>query len=141
MSEIILSTDIDASADEIFEILTTTKGHAAFWTSDCDVDTQTARFGFAAAPVDLECSVSTEPGRKASFIVDSGFPFWNASVFSWELGPAARQETGTNVLFRHQNFEDGYADQDIGFTAFTWGLVLNALRAHAETGEVAPALG
>lgn len=141
MSEIILSTDIDASADDIFEILTTTKGQASFWTSDCDVDTSTARFGFAAAPVDLECSVSTEPGRKASFTIDSGFPFWNGSVFSWELGPSARQETGTNVLFRHEDFEDGYADQDLGFTAFTWGLVLNALKAHAETGEVAPALG
>jgi len=138
---IILSTDIDATPEELFEILTTTKGQASFWTSDCDVDPAKARFGFAAAPVDLECSVTSETGRLAAFTIDSGFPFWNGSRFSWELGPAARQETGTNVLFRHEGFEDRYADQDVGFTAFTWALVLNALKAHAETGEVAPALG
>ena len=105
VSTIVLSVDIDATAEELIEILTTTKGQASFWTSDCD------------------------------------FPFWNGSEFSWELGPAARQESGINVLFRHAGFEDGYADQDLGFTAFTWALVLNALKAHAETGEVAPALG
>jgi hypothetical protein len=141
MGDIVLAVDVEADAAHLFKILTTTEGQAATWTSDCDVDHDHARFGFAQAPVDLECDVEVEPDRLARFTITSGFPFWNGSVFEWELGPAARAQSGTNVLFRHRGFEDGYPEQDRGMTAHTWALILSALKVHAETGEAAPALG
>ncbi len=141
MSTIVLSADVDADPAHLFKLLTTTDGQASFWTSDCDVDLDHARFGFAQAPVDLECDVDTEQDRLARFTITSGFPFWNGSSFEWELAPAARAETGTNVLFRHRGFEDGYPEADLAFTAQTWALVLQALKNHAETGTPQPALG
>lgn len=49
---IALAVDVDGDADRVFEILSTTDGQRAFWTADCDVSADSARFGFDAAPVD-----------------------------------------------------------------------------------------
>ncbi len=138
---IVLAIDVDADADRVSEILTTTEGMAAVWTSDGRVGEGSARFGFPEAPVDLECSVEAEPGKRVRFTVDSGFPYWNGSVFEFELGPAAQAEGGTNVLFRHRDFEDGFPEQDRGMVAQVWASILQALKAYAETGTPQPALG
>lgn len=138
---IVLSIDVEADAKDLFAILTTSEGMRATWTSDCDVEDGTARFGFPVAPVDLECSVEAEQDVAVRYTVDSGFPFWNGSVFEWELGPAARAESGTNLLFRHRNLEDGYPEQDLAFTAQTWAQIMLAVKAYAEGGDPAPALG
>lgn len=138
---IVLSVDVEADAAHLFTILSTTDGQAATWTSDCEVGADRARFGFAGAPMDLSCDVDADHDRAIRFTVTDGFPFWNGSVFEWELGPAARAETGTNVLFRHRGFEDGYPEQDIAMTAHTWATILSSLKAHAETGACQPALG
>ena len=50
---IVLAIDVPADAARVFEILSTTEGQRGFWTANCDVTSSTARFGFAAAPVDL----------------------------------------------------------------------------------------
>ncbi len=138
---IVLAIDVDAEAKKLFDILTTTEGMAAVWTSDCDVDESSARFGFAGAPMDLECRVNVEDERLVRFTVDSGFPYWNGSLFEFELGPAAQAERGTNVLFRHRDFEDGFPEQDRGMVAQVWASILQALKAYAETGTPQPALG
>ena len=49
-----LAVDVDADPARVFEILSTTQGQRGFWTADCDVSADRARFGFAQAPVDLE---------------------------------------------------------------------------------------
>jgi hypothetical protein len=63
-----------------------------------------ARFGFPEAPADLLADVITEPGKLVRMRVTSGFPFWEDSTWEWELGDAARADTGTGVLFRHYGF-------------------------------------
>src|SRR5436190_24334291 len=106
---ITLAVDVTADAARVFEILSTTEGQRAFWTADCEVSADRARFGFAQAPVDLETEVNTEPGKLVRMRVTSGFPFWEGSTWEWELGAASRTEAGTSVLFRHYGFADGYA--------------------------------
>src|SRR3954452_24619802 len=103
---IALAVDVPADAARVFVILSTTDGQRAFWTADCDVSADRARFGFAQAPVDLLAEVSTEPGKLVRMRVTSGFPFWQGSTWEWELGPATRAETCTSVLFRHYGFGD-----------------------------------
>src|SRR3954451_1512958 len=98
---ITLAVDLAADADRVFEILSTTEGQRAFWTADCDVSADQARFGFPEVPVDLETTVATEPSKLVRMQVVSGFPHWAGSTWEWELGPAARAATGTGVLFRH----------------------------------------
>jgi uncharacterized protein YndB with AHSA1/START domain len=135
---ITLATDVAADADRVFEALSTTAGQRAFWTDDCDVSADHARFGFPEAPVDLLADVITEPGKLVRMHVTSGFPFWEGSTWEWELGAATRAETGTSVLFRHYGFGEGYAEIDLGHTAQTWALILDRLSRYIATGDPQP---
>ena len=138
MARTTLAVDVAADAHRVFEILSTTSGQRGFWTANCAVSGDRARFGFAQAPVDLEVDVTTEPGKLVRMQVTSGFPFWEGSTFEWELGPAARAETGTGILFRHYGFADGYPENDLGHTAQTWAMVMDRLAGFALTGTPQP---
>ncbi|MEP6666096.1 MAG: hypothetical protein ABJA81_06585 [Nocardioidaceae bacterium] len=133
-----LAVDVEAGAGRIFEILSTTEGQRAFWTADCDINDGTARFGFAAAPVDLVTSVTTEQDKRVRMTVTSGFPFWDGSTWEWEISDAARAETGTGVLFRHYGFGDGYPEADLAYTAQTWAMIMDRLATVATTGTPQP---
>jgi hypothetical protein len=135
---ITLAVDVEADPTRVTEILSSTEGQRAFWTADCDVSTNRARFGFAQAPVDLLTDVSTEPGKLVRMRVTAGFPFWEGSTWEWELGQASRAEAGTSVLFRHFGFGDGYAEIDLGHTAQTWALILDRLARYTATGVPQP---
>jgi uncharacterized protein YndB with AHSA1/START domain len=134
----VLSVDVAADPARVFEILSTTEGQRAFWTDDCEVSGDRGRFSFAASPVDLEVDVTTEPAKLVRMQVTSGFPFWEGSTWEWELGLATRAESGTNVLFRHYGFAEGYSEADHGHTAQTWALVLDRLARYVETGTPQP---
>jgi uncharacterized protein YndB with AHSA1/START domain len=135
---ITLAADVDADAARVFEVLSTTQGQRAFWTSDCDVSAGSARFGFPQAPVDLVADVTTEPGRLVRMRVTAGFPFWEGSTWEWELSAAARAGAGTGVLFRHYGFADGYAELDLAHTAQTWALILQRLAGYLASGSPQP---
>ena len=135
---IILATDVEADRARVFEALSTTEGQRAFWTADCDVSADRARFGFAQAPMDLVTDVITEPGKLVRMRVTSGFPFWEGSTWEWELGDASRAATGTGVLFRHYGFGEGYAEVDLGHTAQTWALILGRLASYVASGRPQP---
>jgi hypothetical protein len=135
---IILAADVQADHARVFEILSTTQGQRGFWTADCEVSGGHARFGFRQAPVDLLTEVTTEPGKLVRMRVTDGFPFWEGSAWEWELGPAARAETGTGVLFRHYGFADGYTEIDFAHTAQTWALILQRLSGYAASGSPQP---
>ena len=135
---IILAADVQADHARVFEILSTTQGQRGFWTADCEVTGGHARFGFPQAPMDLRTEVTTEPGKLVRMRVTTGFPFWEGSTWEWELGPAARAETGTGVLFRHDGFADGYPEIDFAHTAQTWALILQRLSGYAASGSPQP---
>lgn len=139
MSEsITLAVDVETDARSVFEALTTTEGQRGFWTADCEVSHDRARFGFAQAPVDLETTVVLEPDKLVRMHVTSGFPFWEGSTWEWEIGDHPRAGTGTAVLFRHYGFSDGYAEADLGYTAQTWALILDRLAQYAASGTAQP---
>jgi hypothetical protein len=135
---IILATDIEAGRARVFDVLSTTEGQRGFWTADCDVSPDRARFGFPQAPVDLLADVISEPGKLVRMRVTSGFPFWEGSTWEWELGEASRAATGTSVLFRHYGFGEGYAEIDLGHTAETWALIMQRLADYVASGNPQP---
>ena len=135
---IILATDIEADTARVFEVLSTTQGQQGFWTADCEVSGDRARFGFPQAPVDLETDVASEPAKLVRMRVTAGFPFWEGSTWEWELGAAARASAGTGVLFRHYGFGEGYAEIDFAHTAQTWALILARLAGYAANGQPQP---
>jgi uncharacterized protein YndB with AHSA1/START domain len=133
-----LATDVDANSTSVFTALSTTEGQRSFWTADCDVSADHARFGFEQAPVDLVTDVIAEPDRLVRMTVTSGFPFWEGSTWEWELTNPARAATGTGVLFRHYGFGDGYPEIDIAHTAQTWALILQRLTDYLASGVPQP---
>jgi hypothetical protein len=135
---ITLAIDVEADAARTFEILSTTEGQRAFWTEDCDVSPDRARFGFQAAPVDLETDVTLENGKLVRMHVTSGFPYWEGSTWEWELGSETRSGSGTGVLFRHYGFGAGYPELDLGHTAQTWALIMDRLAQYASSGTHNP---
>jgi uncharacterized protein YndB with AHSA1/START domain len=135
---ITLAVEVNADLPRVFEALSTTGGQRAFWTADCDVSADHARFGFPQAPVDLEAAVTLEPGKLVRMRVISGFPFWEGSTWEWELSEATRAESGTSVLFRHYGFGEGYAETDLGHTAQTWALILDRLATYVASGTPQP---
>ena len=46
---IALATDVQADIEDVFQALSTTAGQRSFWTADCDVSAERARFGFPYA--------------------------------------------------------------------------------------------
>ena len=137
-ASITLAIDVDADPDKVFNIISSTEGQRSFWTEDCDVSADRARFGFAEAPVDLEVDVSTEPDKLVRMRVTSGFPHWKGSTWEWELSSASSSPPRTVVLFRHYGFEEGYEDQALGHSALTWALVLDRLAKFVATGSPQP---
>lgn len=135
---ITLAVDVDADPERVFEIISTTDGQRAFWTADCDVSADRARFGFDEAPLDLEANVATEPGRLVRMQVTSGFPFWKGSTWEWELSEVTSADSRTVVVFRHYGFEEGYGEADLGHTAETWALVLDRLVRYVASGSPQP---
>ena len=135
---IILAADVEADRARVFETVSTTTGQRAFWTPDCDVSADHARFGFPQAPMDLLTDVTTEPGRLVRMHVTSGFPFWEGSTWEWELGEPGRAETGTGVLFRHYGFGAGYPEIDLAHTAQTWAMIMQRLAEYVASGTPHP---
>ena len=135
---ITLAVDVEQTAPRVFEILSTTEGQRGFWTDDCDVFADNARFGFPQAPVDLLASVTTESDKLVQMRVSSGFPFWEGSTWEWLLGPPARAEGGTGVLFRHYGFGNAYAEIDLAHTAQTWAMILDRLARYVAGGTPQP---
>lgn len=135
---ITLAVDVDSDVSRVFEILSTTAGQRGFWTADCEVSADRARFGFTEAPMDLEVDVTTEPGKLVRMHVTAGFPFWTGSTWEWELSEPARAESGTGVLFRHYGFAEGYAEIDLGHTAQAWAQIMDRLVKFAATGTPQP---
>jgi hypothetical protein len=135
---ITLAADISADPADLFDILSSSEGQRGFWTADCDIDAEHARFGFPQAPIDLITDVRTAPGKLVRMRVASGFPFWEGSTWEWELGPANRAESGTAVVFRHYGFGADYPQTDLGYTAQTWAMILDRLATYAVTGTANP---
>jgi uncharacterized protein YndB with AHSA1/START domain len=138
---IVLAMQAEAEPERIYRAITTQEGLAAFWTPDVTASPEvgaTLRLGFAEAPVDLQMAViELEPAERVGWRSPGPWPSWTGTTVQWTLSPAPE---GTTVVFRHDGWSDDVADPELGMVAMTWSAVLHALRAHVETGVVAPAL-
>jgi hypothetical protein len=135
---IALATDVEADPARLTEILSTTDGQRGFWTADCDVATDHARFGFEDAPVDLETTVTVEAGKLVRMHVTSGYAFWVNTTWEWELGAPMHDETSTGVTFRHYGLADDVPDAHLAFVTQTWAMILDRLAKYAATGTPQP---
>jgi uncharacterized protein YndB with AHSA1/START domain len=140
--ELLHRIDVMAGADALFRALTTSEGLAAFWTPASQAEPEVgsvAVFRFPQAPVELKMRVDEldEP-RRVAWSCLGDFPFWEGTRIIWELGEGP--QGGTKVVFRHTGWPEDYPDDEFGSVNDTWGLVVGALKAYAETGKPKPAL-
>lgn len=140
--EIVLAVDVDADRQTVHDAVTTREGLAGFWTPDVSATAEVGaklRFGFESAPVDLLMRLEAlEPGGVA-WSCPGPWPYWEGTDVEWRFDDAA--EGGTRVLLKHTGWDDGYTDGEFGSVAYTWALVLKALKGYVETGTPKPALG
>ena len=135
---IALATAVDADSSKVYDVLRTTEGQKAFWTSDCDLDDHHGRFGFVEAPVDLNVAISLVADELVRMKVESGFPGWNGSTWEWTLSSHHDAPNLTNVQFRHYDFESGYGESDLAYTAQSWAMILERLARYLKSGVVDP---
>jgi len=138
------TVDVDSDAQTIYEAITTKAGEAAFWTSDCDVEPvvgSIARFGFPEAPVDLRMKIDElRPGETVRWSCLGDFPHWAGTTVTWTLS-AAPSGSGTTAAFSHDGWQADYPDNEYARVNYTWGRIVGALKAYAESGKPAPFLG
>lgn len=93
-----------------------------------------ARFGFPGAPVDLHMRVDElDPGRRVAWACLGLFPHWAGTTVRWDITPA-KSGTGATVVFRQDGWSDTYPEMDFAGVNYTWGRIVGALKAYAETG-------
>jgi hypothetical protein len=135
---IALATTVEGTQRKVFDVLRTTEGQMAFWTSDCELSDTRGRFSFLEAPVDLEVDISLVEDELVSMTVTSGFPGWNGSTWQWALSAAPDNLDTTVVQFRHVGFENGTEEDSVGFTAQSWAMILERLARYVKSGEPDP---
>lgn len=135
---IALAATLDAAPSKVYDVLHSTGGQRAFWTSDCELDDRHGRFGFLEAPVDLNVSSALVADELVPMKVESGFPGWVGSTWEWTLGAHHDASDQTDVQFRHYDFEAGYAESDLAHTAQSWAMILDRLARYVRSGVPDP---
>jgi hypothetical protein len=135
---IALATTAEGSRRKVFDVLRTTEGQKAFWTTDCELTDVHGRFSFLEAPVDLEVTISLVEEELVSMTVTSGFPGWNGSTWQWTLSAVPDDDNVTVVQFRHYGFEPGHEEDAVGFAAQSWAMILDRLARYIKSGEPDP---
>ncbi len=142
--DILLSVEIMANPSTLFEAITTGEGLASFWTPFATAEPtpgSEARFEFTGAPVPLRMQVEKlEAVTGVEWKCLGDFPNWQDTRVEWGIQPGPT-EGGTTVMFKHTGFPDAQPEAEFSSVAYTWATVLGALKAYAETGVPAPALG
>jgi hypothetical protein len=129
---------VESTPSKVYEVLRSTDGQRGFWTSDCELDDRHGRFSFQEAPVDLNVSIALVVDELVRMKVESGFPGWNGSTWEWVLHPHHDAPERTNVQFRHYDFESGYEESDLAFTAQSWAMILDRLARYVRSGVADP---
>jgi hypothetical protein len=135
---IALATTVETTASKVYDILRTTEGQRAFWTSDCELDDQRGRFGFAQAPVDLNVTIALVADELVRMKVESGFPGWNGSTWEWTLVEHHDAPDQTIVQFRHYDFEPDETEGQMAYSAQSWAMILDRLARYVKTGVPDP---
>jgi uncharacterized protein YndB with AHSA1/START domain len=130
--------NIKATPDVIYRALSTAEGLAAFWTSESQAEPRVgsvASFGFGGPTQRMRID-ELAPGRSVKWTALPDFPNWGDTTVSWEIAPAEKGEC--TVTFRHANWPASVSQDDLGSINYTWGTILERLKAYAESGKPDP---
>ena len=130
--------NIKASPEAIYKAVSTQEGLASFWTSDSKAEPNVgsvATFGFGGPTQRMRIDELT-PGKRVKWTGLNDFPNWGDTTVTWDISPAENGET--SLTFRHVNWPAPVTADDLGSINYTWGLIVERLKQHAETGKSVP---
>jgi len=124
-----------ASAEAVYEALTTLEGLSGWWTTDTTGDPGlggTVTFRFTKGVVDMEVR-EVDPGKRVLWVVTGGPDEWLDTTVTWEL----REEGDyTIVLFSHAGWREPV--EFMHHCSTKWATYLMSLKSLLETGDGAP---
>jgi uncharacterized protein YndB with AHSA1/START domain len=124
-----------ASADQVYEALTTLDGLSGWWTSDTTGDAGlggVVTFRFTGGVVDMEVR-ELDPAKRVLWAVTSGPDEWLGTTVTWEI-----REEGDYaiVLFTHGGWREPV--EFMHHCSTKWATYLMSMKALLETGDGAP---
>lgn len=125
-----------ASIDQIYEVLSTNKGLAGWWTRNTTGEPDRLggiiEFRFGAGGFDMKV-IDLQPAARVQWQVAVGPDDWVGTTISFEL----KQEGDfVIVLFKHQNWRE--ATESMHHCSTKWAIFLMSLKSLLETGEGKP---
>lgn len=142
-----ISYDLRTKADpgKAYTAVSTQDGYAGWWCRTCDVDSKvggegefrfyqsTAVMTFRFDRLDPNRAVSMTCIRTKSTNPAMPVGKWEGTRMEWTIAPLA--EGGSEVRFKHDNWEDGPWMQQINQV---WGKYIESLKSYLETGTGMP---
>ena len=130
--------NIKATPDAIYKAVSTQEGLASFWTDDTRAEPKVgsvASFGFGGPSQRMKIA-ELVPGKLVKWTALADFPNWADTDVEWEIKPA--EDGQSSLTFRHRNWPDAVTAEDLGSINYTWGMIVDRLRQHAEMGKPVP---
>ena len=138
MPDILFQFDSSADRTALLEALTTHEGITGWWTDRAEVPSATGEdlvLTFDAAPAPFHLRLDASAPEQVTWSYNGFPPHWQGTAIEWSLSDNP-DGPGTRVHFRHGGWQ---SDGDpLPSVAYTWGLLMRALKRYAESGERAP---
>ena len=129
---------ISASAEKVFDAISTINGLKSWWTTETSGNPAPGgeiRFGFGKGMYDLMKVTAFEKNKSIEWeIIQSTFPecnLWQGTRISFVL--SEDEDRNTVVKFQHFNWSDTY--EFCGVCNYQWGISMASLKSLCETGK------
>ena len=135
-TEILLSLDIAATPERLYEALTTQEGLAGWWTPEAKAEPRVGavnEFGFAGLARLAFRVDALEPGRHVAWSAMQVPPDWQGTRIAFDITPA---EKSVNLRFSQTGFAHPY--EHFGMFSYLWAQYMRSLKLLAETGAGEP---
>lgn len=127
---------IGASAQEIYNAITTEEGLSGWWTTNTIAKPElnsTARFTFESTYFKEMKITGLTPLKSVKWLCINGYESWVGTTISFEIQPG---DNGCVLSFQH----NGWKEYSEGFAVCTydWAMFLRSLKLLCETGKGLP---
>ena len=135
-ADILLSLDIAATPERLYEALTTEEGLAGWWTPETKAEPRLGavnEFGFGALARLAFRVDALEPGRRVAWSAIEVPPDWRGTRITFDITPA---EKSVKLRFSQTGF--AYPYEHFGMFSYLWAQYMRSLKLLAETGTGEP---